>query len=292
MRDSHSSVSGSRADRIFPNDYINKIFHEDCLELMKQLPDEVVSLILTDPPYGIRYQNQFSACPYPILDGDTGIDYMKFAKESYRILKPNSHAYFFTRFDCYPHHFHCLKKAGFSIKNCLVIEKGTLGGIGDLKGSFANNAEWIIFCQKGRRVFNTTTLLKNRKKEGTLPRKGRTPHKKYKTRFPTCWFGAEYPKSTYNAMWQKKHKIFHPTIKNTECLAWLIQISSNPGDLVFDGFAGVASTALAAMQTGRCFLGAEISENYWSIGQKRLKENNEREPQKEENPTASYVLDD
>ena len=94
MRDSHSSVSGSRADRIFPNDYINKIFHEDCLELMKQLPDEVVSLILTDPPYGIRYQNQFSACPDPILDGDTGIDYMKFAKESYRILKPNSHAYF------------------------------------------------------------------------------------------------------------------------------------------------------------------------------------------------------
>lgn len=272
MRDSRSSVSARREDRIFPNDYINKIFHEDCLDLMEHLPDEAVSLILTDPPYGIRYQNQFSACPYPILAGDTGIDYMKFARESYRILKPNSHAYFFTRFDCYPHHFHCLKQAGFSIKNCLVIEKGTLGGIGDLKGSFANNAEWIIFCQKGRRVFNTTTLLKNRKKEGTLPRKGRTPYKRYKTRFPDCWFGVEYPKSTYNAMWQKKHQIFHPTIKNIECLAWLIQISSNPRDLVFDGFAGVASTALAAIQTGRYFLGAEISENYWNIGQKRLQE--------------------
>lgn len=71
----------------------------------------------------------------------------------------NSHAYFFTRFDCYPYHFQCLQEAGFTIKNCLVIEKGTLGGIGDLKGSYASSAEWVIFCQKGRRVFNSTTLL-------------------------------------------------------------------------------------------------------------------------------------
>ena len=134
--------------RTFPDDYINRIFQEDCLELMKQLPDKCVSLILTDPPYGISYQNQFCISPHPVLAGDTGIDYAKFAKESYRILKANSHAYFFTRFDCYPYHFHCLRAAGFSIKNCLVIEKGTLGGIGDLKGSFANNAEWVIFCQK------------------------------------------------------------------------------------------------------------------------------------------------
>lgn len=54
------------------------------------------------------------------------------------------------------------------MKNCMVVEKGTVGGIGDLKGSFANNAEWIIFCQKGRRVFNHTKLLKNKKKAGVF----------------------------------------------------------------------------------------------------------------------------
>lgn len=54
-------------------------------------------------------------------------------------------------------------------------------------------------------------------------------------------------------MWQKKHQIFHPTIKNVECLAWLIEISSNPGDLVFDGFMGTGSTALAALETNRTF---------------------------------------
>lgn len=263
--------------RAFPQDYINHIFQGDCLNLMKEIPDEAVSLILTDPPYGIRYQNQFSVSPHPILEGDAGIDYKQFAKESYRILAMHSHAYFFTRFDCYPYHFECLKAAGFSIKNCLVIEKGNLGGIGDLKGSFSNNAEWIIFCQKGRRPFNATTLLENRKKEGTLFQKERIPSKKYKTRFPPCWFGPEYPKSTYNATWQRKHQIYHPTIKNVDCLSWLIQISSNPGDVVFDGFSGTASTAVAALTTGRHFLGAEISLDYWQIGQKRLNQYKEDE---------------
>ena len=256
--------------RIFPKDYINRIFQGDCLHLMGELPDGAISLILTDPPYGIRYQNQFAASPHPVLEGDAGIDYERFARESYRILAPDSHAYFFTRFDCYPYHYQCLKAAGFAVKNCLVIEKGTLGGIGDLRGSFANNSEWVIFCQKGRKVFRHTTLLQNRKKAGTQCHKGRNPSARYKTRFPACWFGPEYPKATYNSMWQKKHQIFHPTIKNVECLAWLIEISSNPGDLVFDGFMGTGSTALAALETNRTFLGAEIFPAYWQVAQQRL----------------------
>ena len=43
-----------------------------------------------------------------MLEGDDGIDYEKFAGQSYRVLKENAHAYFFTRFDCYPYHYECL----------------------------------------------------------------------------------------------------------------------------------------------------------------------------------------
>ena len=35
----------------------NQIYCTDCMELMAHIPDGFVSLILTDPPYGIRYQN-------------------------------------------------------------------------------------------------------------------------------------------------------------------------------------------------------------------------------------------
>ena len=178
----------------------NQIYHIDCMELFAQIPDNYVSLILTDPPYGISYRNHFARQPHAVLTGDTGIDYERFARESYRILRENSHAYFFTRFDCYPYHYDCLKQAGFTVKNCLIVEKGTIGGIGDLTGSYANNAEWIIFCQKGRRTFQHTTLLENRKKEGTQYHAGRERSKKYKTRFNACWFGEEYPKATYNSV--------------------------------------------------------------------------------------------
>lgn len=248
----------------------NRVFQGDCMDLYEEIPDGYVSMILTDPPYGISYKNNFANTKHDLLTGDDGIDYERMARESYRILQDNAHAYFFTRFDCYPYHYECLIKAGFSVKNCMVMEKGTIGGIGDLQGSFANNAEWIIFCQKGRRVFNHTTLLENRKKEGSLFQRGRLPSKKYKTRFNACWFGEEYPKATYNSAWQSQQGIRHPTIKNVELLAWLIQISSLPGELIFDGFMGSGSTALAAKQTGRDYLGAEIEHKYYQIICKRL----------------------
>ena len=250
--------------------YRNESYCMDCMELSAKLPDESVSLILTDPPYGIRYQNNFTSCPHPPIVGDNGIDYGRFADECWRILQNNAHAYFFTRFDCYPYHYQCLQEAGFSIKNCLVVEKGSIGGIGDLQGSYANNSEWIIFCQKGRRVFNHTTLLQNKKKEGTRFHANREPSKKYKTRFNACWFGEEYPKATYHSVWQKKNHVYHPTIKSAEFLSWLIQISSLPGELVFDGFMGSGSTAVAAIMSGRDYLGAEICPEYFELAQSRI----------------------
>lgn len=247
----------------------------DCLELMETIPDGAVSMILTDPPYGISYQNQFTQHPHPVLEGDTGIDYVRFARESYRILRNHAHAYFFTRFDCYPYHYACLEQAGFRVKNCLIVEKATVGGVGDLYGSFANNAEWVIFCQKGRRVFNRTTLMQNKYSRSYDPK--RKPYEKYKTRFNACWFGSEYPKATYHSLWQKHSGICHPTVKNVEFLSWLIQLSSHPGEIIFDGFMGTGSTALAAIQNNRHYIGAEIDEGYCALARKRIEEvkNNE-----------------
>lgn len=145
---------------------INKVYNMDCLEGLKILPNESVNLILTDPPYEVNYQNNYTLKKHDKIIGDTNVDYLTFGKECYRVLKNNSHAYFFTRYDVYPEHYDQLIKSGFKIKNVLVIEKGQIGGVGDLKGSFANNCEWIIFCQKGRREFNTVQLLKNKKPVG------------------------------------------------------------------------------------------------------------------------------
>lgn len=263
-------MAGEQETAALPS-LLNQIYCMDAFALMAEIPDNYVSLILTDPPYGISYQNHFTRRQHPLLAGDAGIDYEHFAKESYRILADNAHAYFFTRFDYYPYHYECLKAAGFQVKNCLMIEKANVGGIGDLKGSYANNAEWVIFCQKGRRVFNHTALMENRHGEEACHNRNKV-YEKYKTRFNACWFGAGYPKATYNSTWQKRNHIYHPTVKSVECLSWLIQISCTADGLVFDGFMGTGSTALAALATGRAYLGAEIDAGYFEIAKKRIKE--------------------
>ena len=85
-----------------------------------------------------------------------------------------------------------------------------------------------------------------------------------------CWFGPDYPKSTYSAPWLKSRNLRHPTIKNVEFLSWLIQISSLPGELVFDPFMGSGSTALAAHKTGRHYLCCEIDSEYCELYRRRM----------------------
>ena len=63
-----------------------------------------------------------------------------------------------------------------------------------------------------------------------------------------------------------------PNSKNVEFLSWLVQISSNPQEIIFDGFMGTGSTALAAVLTGREYLGAEINREYYEISQRRMEE--------------------
>lgn len=230
-----------------------------------------VNLIFTDPPYGINYQNNYTLKQHEKIVGDDGIDYQKFSDESYRILKDNSCGYVFTRFDTYPYHYNCLKNSGFNIKNCLVVEKGQIGGVGDLRGSFANNSEWIIFFVKGRFEFKETKLMKNSKPTGKKCARDGNPIKEFKTRFNSCWFGDDYPKSTHNSSWQKKNNIFHPTIKNEEFIRWIILMSSNEGDIVFDPFGGSGSTYIASLKTQRKFLGYEIDPIYYELIQNRIK---------------------
>jgi len=43
----------------YPDDFVNKIINDDCLEVMKDIPDKSIDLILTDPPYGIGAANGF-----------------------------------------------------------------------------------------------------------------------------------------------------------------------------------------------------------------------------------------
>jgi len=186
---------------------------------MKEIHDESIDLIVTDPPYGINFQSNTRLDKKEKIINDDNINYLDFGKECFRVLKNNSHAYFFTRFDVYPQHYQQLKEAGFNIKSVIVSDKLQNTGTGDLKGSFSNNMEWIIFCQKGRRIFNETKLIKNTKKAGTKLNRYATPTTEYKRRLPMLWTVAQgYPPSVLNSASNKDNP--HPTPKNIEFLEW------------------------------------------------------------------------
>ncbi len=62
----------------------------------------------------------------------------------------------------------------------------------------------------------------------------------------------------------------HPTQKPEALLRHLIEVSSNPGEKVFDCFEGVGSVGKAAIDRGRRFLGIEQDKTYFAAMKKRL----------------------
>lgn len=62
----------------------------------------------------------------------------------------------------------------------------------------------------------------------------------------------------------------HPTEKPLPLLEYLIEKSSQPGEVVCDPFAGVASTCVAAKNKGRKYLGVEVDKQWYELGLARL----------------------
>lgn len=67
-------------------------------------------------------------------------------------------------------------------------------------------------------------------------------------------------------------KLVHQNEKPIPLLMQCILKSSDEGDLVFDGFIGSASTALACLRTNRKFIGFELDVDYFKVAQRRIKE--------------------
>ena len=65
---------------------------------------------------------------------------------------------------------------------------------------------------------------------------------------------------------------FHPTQKPIRLFGKIIQDFSNESDIIFDPFLGSGTTAIAAKQLKRNFIGIEISEKYCQISKDRLRQ--------------------
>lgn len=208
----------------------NSVFYGDNQEILKGMEDETVDLILTDPPYNINYKSnrRVKNAKYKHLQNDNSNDWIpEFAREAFRVLKNNRHMYCFCRHDTYPDFMSALQDAGFKLKRTLIWVKNNHGS-GDLKGDYAPQDEWIIYCHKGRRVLN------GRRDSNIL---------------------------YYNKLSTKEQT--HSTEKPVKLLKYLIGKSTVEGELVLDPFSGSGSTMHAAIEMERSYCVMELSEEYF-----------------------------
>ena len=211
------------------------LYQGDCLTKMSSMSNESVDLIVTDPPYLMDFQSGFRKEKFKKIEGDLeGHDLIKkYFEECNRILKNDTHIYSF----CSWHHIDFFKQEFekyFALKNILVWNKGG-GGIGDLDGSFLPNHELILFGHKGRRK------LRGKRIPDVIS------VDKVKNRTQT-----------------------HPTEKPVILIEKLIEASSEPGETVFEGFAGTGSHGVAALRKGRNFIGCEIEPEYVNIAKQKF----------------------
>ena len=214
---------------------MNKIIQGDCLELMREIPDKSIDLILTDPPYGMKYQSaRRTATPQfkKIIDDDNIDWFPDFIKESYRILKDNTHIYIFCNDYAISDFRKLLESVGFKAKRTLVWVKNNHTS-GDLLGDYANKTEFIIYAQKGRRLLNGK-------------------------------------RDTNVLQFSRVSKLEHPTQKPVDINEFLISKSTDENAVVLDPFAGSGTTGVACKNLNRKFILIEKEQEYIDIINKRL----------------------
>jgi len=219
--------------------YRPQLRNADVREVLPSMSSESVDLILTDPPYGIGFDgNQYQTDNYDQLAGDDSPELMaSVADELARVLKPDRHAYVFCRWDTLPA---VLESYGeyFEVDTTIVWDKG-VHGMGDLE-DWAPQHEFIVKCSKGRRELLSEKRQTNLIKQDDVRRTSDPNH--------------------------------HPTQKPTPLLETLIDASSAEGEVVFDPFGGVHSTAVAAAGMDRRAVSVELDTEFHAKGRDRIQE--------------------
>lgn len=246
----------------FKNDKV-ELFKGDCLELMKDIPDESIDLIACDPPYGTTS-----------IDWDKVLDYDAMWEEYGRIIKPKGVMVLFGS-QPFTSQLICSKLDWFRYE--VIWNKNKCGSPGLAKKRVMKVHENIlIFAKKPGGTYNPQMekgepyARKSKNPEGYVGRKndhkyGMKPRKEFKNE------GTRYPKSILNISRDfSAQQQIHPTQKPVPLMEWLIKTYSNEGELVLDNCMGSGSTGVAAMNTNRRFIGMEYTQEHFDNSVARM----------------------
>lgn len=252
-------------------EFENHIFLQDSRD-MHQLPDNSIHLMVTSPPYNVtkQYDENLSLSEYLQLIRGVLI-------EVNRVLIPGGIVALnianvgrkpYIPLNCY--FIEILSELGYEMLEEVIWDKGASAG-----GS----------CAWGSWKSASNPSLRDVHEYIILARKPGTPHEPYIKLTKEDW--SFFPKALDNKplkinfnelfsnVWQigteSAQQVNHPAPFRVELPFRVIELFTRKGDIVLDPFIGSGSTALAALQAERKYVGYEINSDYVQISKKRIK---------------------
>ena len=224
--------------------YLNKVTCIDCMEGMKELPNACVDLVVTDPPYeyvsknprGGGFMSKENKRHFEKIDSNFGMSFdpSVLLPEFVRICK-KFNCYIFTNKNLLRFYLEFAERNKYPF-DILLWRKSN--PVPTFRGHYLLDKEYVIFIRQKGAIFNSTLG--------------------YKTYF-TIYDGIV-----------TRNDSEHPTQKPLSFVNKMIEVSSRRGDIIFDPFLGSGTTALAAENLGRQWIGFELNPEYCKIANTRI----------------------
>lgn len=231
------------------------LFQGDCMELLRDIPDGSVDLVLTDPPFGVT-SNAWDQVP----------DLEALWRELHRVAKQDAA---FVLHCQQPFTTDLIASNRREFKYLWYWYK-------HMKTGFLNARRQPLRCMEEIAVF----YRRQCHFDPPVLKAGVHKINKSEKSLSKNWGGFNtsilpYERDSYCAVtlldFPKPVAVSgHPTAKPVDLEEYLIRTYTEPGQVVLDPFMGSGSTGVAAVRTGRRFIGMELSPEYFDMAKKRM----------------------
>ncbi|NEP46563.1 MAG: site-specific DNA-methyltransferase [Okeania sp. SIO2H7] len=246
------------------------IYRQDCLEAMAVLPDKIIDLTVTSPPYNIGKDYEKSLPLEEYLSWC-----VLWIKEVYR-MTANRGAFWLNlgylsipeRAKAIPIPYLLWDKIPFYLIQEIIWNYGA--GVAGKKFFSPRNEKFLWYVKNPDcytfnldEVRDKNVKYPNQKKNGKIKVNplGKNP--------TDVW---NFPKVTSGKNRASKERTSHPAQFPVAVIERIIKAASNPNEIVFDPFIGSGTTAVAALSLNRQVIGFEIREDYCDIAASRIED--------------------
>jgi len=248
------------------------LYHGDCLEKMQLLENRTftIELTVTSPPYNIgkEYEQAIPCERYVEWCSQwmSAVYGMTAAAGSFWL----NLGYFEVpgKGLCVPISYLLWDKSPFFFQQEIIWNYGA--GVSTQKRLCPRNEKWLYFIKDSAQyTFNLDDIRDPNVKY---------PHQKKNGKFRCHPLGKNpsdvwtFPKVTTGKQRSSKERTSHPAQFPLTVIERIVLVSSNPGDVILDPFAGSCSTGIVSHGLGRIFIGFELQEKYCELSVNRFQQ--------------------